>query len=90
MSTTTEQIFIEALSLPVRSRAELVHKLLTSLEPELGTPEIEAAWAKEAIDRCKAYDEGQMTERDSADVLKDAYNKINKFTEFSAPPRLRG
>jgi hypothetical protein len=76
MSATSEKVFIEALSLPTRERASLVHKLLLSLELEEGSPEIEAAWKIEALDRCKAYDEGKLTERESADVLRDAYKKV--------------
>lgn len=76
MNTTIEHVFVEALSLPVRSRAELAHKLLASLEKESGSPEIEAAWNAEALDRCKAYEAGQITERESADVLRDAYKKV--------------
>jgi hypothetical protein len=76
MSTTTEQVFIEALSLPTHARATLVHKLLLSLESESGSPEIERAWDEEAIARCQAFDEGRLTERDAADVLRDAYQKL--------------
>ena len=76
MNATIEHVFVEALSLPTRSRAELAHKLLASLEQEGVSPEIEAAWTTEALDRCKAYDEGKLTERDSADVLRDAYKKV--------------
>jgi putative addiction module component (TIGR02574 family) len=76
MSSTTEQVFIEALALPTRERAALVHKLLISLEPQEGSSEIDAAWTAEALDRCKAYDEGGMTERESADVFRDAYKKV--------------
>jgi len=72
----TEQVFIEALSLPTHARAELVHKLLVSLEGQSGSPEIEAAWKKEALDRCQAYDEGKITEREAADVFRDAYRKV--------------
>jgi hypothetical protein len=73
MSATTEQVFIEALSLPARARAALVHKLLLSLEAEQDSPEIEAAWKQEAAERCKAFDAGELTERDAANVLRDAY-----------------
>jgi hypothetical protein len=76
MSATTEQVFIEALSLPTRARATLVHKLLLSLESEAGSPEIDAAWHNEAIERCQAFDDGKLTERDAADVLRDAYQKL--------------
>jgi Putative addiction module component len=76
MSATTEQVFIDALSLPTRVRATLVHKLLRSPESEEGSPEIEAAWNEEAVARCSAFDEGKLTERDAADVLRDAYQKL--------------
>jgi hypothetical protein len=76
MSATTEKVFIEALSLPTRARATLVHRLLLSLESEEGSQEIEAAWSKEAAERCKAFDEGKLTERDAADVLREAYQKV--------------
>jgi len=76
MNATTETVFIEALSLPTRERAALVEKLLLSLEPEEGSPEIEAAWKREALDRCRAYDEGKLSEREAVDVLNDAYRKM--------------
>lgn len=76
MNATTETVFIEALSLPTKERAALVEKLLLSLEPEDGSPEIEAAWKREALDRCRAYDESKLSERDAVDVLNDAYRKV--------------
>jgi putative addiction module component (TIGR02574 family) len=72
MSANTEAVFVEALSLPVKERASLVEKLLLSFETEAGSAEIESAWKNEVIDRCQAFDEGKLTERDAADVLKDA------------------
>lgn len=76
MSATTEQVFIEALSLPTCARASLVQKLLLSLESEDSPPGIEAAWAEEAVARCTAFDEGKLTERDAADVMRDAYQRL--------------
>lgn len=76
MSATTEQVFIEALSLPTRVRATLAQKLLRSLESEEGSPEIESAWNDEAMARCNAFDEGKLPEREAADVLRDAYQKL--------------
>jgi hypothetical protein len=76
MSATTEQVFIQALSLPTRQRAVLVHRLLLSLESEKGSPEIEAAWTQEALARCEAFDEGRISERDEADVLREVYKKV--------------
>ena len=75
MSANTETVFIEALSLPMKERASLVEKLLLSFEPEEGSPEIEAAWKREALDRCKAFDSGLLTERNAVDVMNDAYRK---------------
>jgi putative addiction module component len=76
MSATTEKVFVEALSLPMRERAALVYKLLISLQPEEGSPEIEAAWAEEALDRAMASDAGEIQERDAADVMRDADRKL--------------
>jgi putative addiction module component (TIGR02574 family) len=76
MSAATESVFIEALSLPAKERASLVEKLLLSFEPEKGSTEIEAAWKHEALERCRAFDEGHLTERDAVDVLRDAYRKV--------------
>ena len=60
MSTNTEAIFIEALSLPERARASLVQKLLLSFEPESSALEIEAAWKQAALDRCQGFDAGHL------------------------------
>ena len=76
MSAATEQVFIEALSLPTRERASLVHKLLVSLETAGSSPEIEAAWKQEAVERCKAFDDGKIPEREADVVLRDAYRKV--------------
>jgi putative addiction module component (TIGR02574 family) len=75
MSAATETIFIEALSLPTKERASLVEKLLSSFEPEESSPAVEAAWKHEALERCRAFDAGELTERDAANVLRDAYRK---------------
>jgi hypothetical protein len=75
MSMTTERVFIEALSMPTRERASLVHKLLVSLESEENSPEIEAAWKQESLERCTAFDEGKISDRDADLVLRDAYRK---------------
>jgi len=76
MSATTEQVFIDALSLPTKVRAELAQRLLASLEEEAASPEIEAAWKQEALERCDASDQGQLTKRSAADVLLEAYRKV--------------
>jgi len=75
-NTTTENISLEALSLPTRSRAGLAHELLASLKQEMNSPEIEGVWNAEALDLCKAFDEGQITERDAVNVLRDAFERV--------------
>jgi putative addiction module component (TIGR02574 family) len=76
MSATTERVFIEALSLPARARAALVKRLLLSLESEDETAEIEAAWKREIADRCRACEEGKITECDAEEVFRDAFKKL--------------
>jgi hypothetical protein len=72
----TSELFIEVLSLPVKDRAELVQRLLSSLEQTVMSPEIEAAWKEEAFERCKAFDQGELRERDADDVIRDARAKF--------------
>jgi putative addiction module component (TIGR02574 family) len=76
MSTTTQEVFIQALSLPPGDRAALAQRLLSSLEKESSSEEIEAAWKEEALERCDAVDLGQLKERYAKDVFKDAYRKV--------------
>jgi hypothetical protein len=70
-----EQVCNEALSLPAKQRAKLAHRLLASLDEAAGSAEIETAWKEEALDRCSAFDSGQMADRDAKDVLREAYKK---------------
>jgi hypothetical protein len=35
----------------------------------------EVAWKQEALERCTAFDEGKISERDADLVLRDAYRK---------------
>lgn len=72
----TKDLFIEALSLPSRSRAALAHKLLISLEQDEGSPGIEAAWEEEAQARYEAFKQGKLKARDSKDVMRDAYKRV--------------
>ncbi len=76
MNAATETVFIDALSLPARERASLAHRLLRSLESEQESPDVEAAWKNEALERCAAYDAGLIEEFNAADVMRDAYSKV--------------
>jgi hypothetical protein len=71
MNATTQNVFVQALSLPVQERAALARVLLVSLESEAASPEIEAAWAEEAMNRAKAFDAGELQERDGAEVMRN-------------------
>jgi hypothetical protein len=75
-ATKTKNLFIEALSLPTRSRASLVHKLLISLEQDEVSPEIEAAWDEEAKSRYAAFKKGKIKARSAQDVIRDAFKRI--------------
>ena len=66
--TTTNQVFNEALTLMPSERAELIDKLLVSLDKP--DHEIEKQWAKEAEDRIDAYDQGKIKAISLEDVLK--------------------
>jgi hypothetical protein len=75
MNATTEQVFIEALSLPSQARAELAHKLIASLGETEPTPDIAQAWAKEARDRYEAFQRGEISGRNSEDVMRELYQR---------------
>ncbi|MDY6830496.1 MAG: addiction module protein [Thermodesulfobacteriota bacterium] len=55
---TTETLFKEALTLKPHEKAQLIDKLLSSLDKP--DKEIDALWAKEAEDRIDAYDRGKL------------------------------
>ena len=66
--TTTNQVFNEALTLMPSERAELIDKLLFSLDKS--DHEIEKQWAQEAEDRIDAYDQGKIKSISLEKVLK--------------------
>ena len=56
--TTTDKIFKEALTLRPFEKAQLIDKLISSLDKP--DKEIDELWAKEAEDRIDAYDQGKL------------------------------
>jgi putative addiction module component (TIGR02574 family) len=55
---SVEQVFIEALSLPMPARADLAERLINSL---VGSEcDFKQEWMQEALARCKAMDEGRL------------------------------
>ena len=55
---TTDNILKEALTLKPSEKAQLIDKLISSLDKP--DKEIDALWAKEAEDRVDAYDQGKI------------------------------
>jgi putative addiction module component (TIGR02574 family) len=56
--TTTENIIKEALTLKPSEKAQLIDKLISTLDKP--DTEIDELWAKEAEDRIDAYDQGKL------------------------------
>jgi putative addiction module component (TIGR02574 family) len=55
---TTDSIIMEALTLRPSEKAQLIDKLISSLDKP--DKEIDALWAKEVEDRIDAYDQGKL------------------------------
>jgi len=64
----TDALFKEALLLEPKERAELIDKLLSSLD-KLDT-KVDALWVREAEDRIEAYEQGEMRAVSLEDVLR--------------------
>ncbi len=76
MSTTTEKVCIEALSLPRDARAEIAHRLLVSLEGEDFADDVSDAWRKE-IDRRRAdFRESRANAVSAEEALRQAHAAI--------------
>jgi putative addiction module component (TIGR02574 family) len=56
--STTDNIFKEALALSPSEKAQLIDKLISTLDES--DKEIDQLWAKEAEDRIDAYDQGKI------------------------------
>ena len=56
--TATDNIFKEALTLSPSEKAQLIDKLISTLDKP--DKEIDELWAKEVEDRIDAYDQGKI------------------------------
>ena len=56
--TTTDNIFRKTLTLRPSEKAQLIDRLISSLDKP--DKEIDELWAKEAEDRIDAYDQGKL------------------------------
>ena len=64
----TDIIFKEALTLRPSEKAQLIDRLISSLDKS--DKEIDELWAKEAEDRIDAYDQGKIKTISLEEVLK--------------------
>jgi putative addiction module component (TIGR02574 family) len=76
MSTITEKVCIDALSLPRNARAELVRRLLVSLENEDFTDEGEKGWRNEIERRRQDFREGIANSVSAEEALRQAQAAI--------------
>ena len=77
MMLNEEQIQIEALSLPMRQRAELAERLLNSLESD-ATDEIESEWLAVSRRRLEEIRSGQATPVNGDAVMANARTRVGQ------------
>ncbi|MBN1833207.1 MAG: addiction module protein [Deltaproteobacteria bacterium] len=65
--TTTDSIFKEASTLSPSEKAQLIDRLISSLDKS--DKEIDELWAKEVEDRIDAYDQGKIKTISIEEVL---------------------
>ncbi len=74
MRTGTEELELEALSLPAGDRARLAKRLIESLDQD---PDVEAAWEKEITRRVASVESGEATLVAADDVFSEARRLID-------------
>ena len=72
MSVITEKICIEVLSLPRDARAEIAHRLLTSLENEDFADDVSETWRNEIRRRQQDFRDGKANEVSAEEALRRA------------------
>ena len=88
--TTAERLQTEFMRLSRNERVSLARQLLVSLEenPEGEAmaidPQVEAAWAAEAIRRSRAYEAGETTARDWREVVAEIQQKLDRRSNDEA------
>jgi putative addiction module component (TIGR02574 family) len=76
MSTITEKVCIEALSLPRDARAEIVHRLLVSLENEDFSEDVGELWRDEIARRREDFREVRANPVSAEEALRRAHAAI--------------
>ena len=88
--TTAERLQTEFMRLSRNERVSLARKLLVSLEENSDgeamaiDPQVEAAWAAEAIRRSRAYEAGETTARDWREVVAEIQQKLDRRSNDEA------
>lgn len=77
MSDLAEKFIKEALMLPLEERAELVDKLLQSLNVPTQT-DVNRLWMEEVEQRIQDYDSKKVESLDGENVIKEIRNKFTK------------
>lgn len=73
MSTISEKVCIEALSLPHDARAEIAHRLLVSLEGEDFSDDVSEAWRSEIQRRRQDFREGKANVVPAEEAMRRAH-----------------
>lgn len=76
MSTITDKVCIEALSLPRDARVEIAHRLLVSLENEEFSDDVSEAWRKEIDRRRLDFREGRANPVSAEEAMRQAHAAI--------------
>ncbi len=76
MSTITEKVCIEALSLPRAARAEIAHRLLVSLEDEDFAEDVSDLWREEIARRQADFRESRANAVSAEEALRRAHAAI--------------
>jgi putative addiction module component (TIGR02574 family) len=77
MTDLAKKFADEALLLPREDRAELVEKLLQSLNVPT-QKQIDRLWAKEAEKRVKEYEQGKIKAIDGEQVFKEIRDRLGR------------
>lgn len=77
MALTIEQLVEEAMQLPPRSRAELVEKLVVSLDFPEDDP-IQGAWASEALRRHEEIRSGKVRPIPGDEVIAEVRRIVGR------------
>jgi putative addiction module component (TIGR02574 family) len=84
MARGTDEVFADALGLPMEARAELARSLLASLEgeeEELDASELAAEWREEIARRAAEIDTGEVELIPGDVVFREAFERLQAVRE---------